>query len=330
MKKYFKMMSLFLGLLVCTPAFVACGGDDDDNTDSDRQTTNNDDKKTDDQAKNDSASVSPQSNVSILGTWVCEHSGSFYGGGSEVNIETFTFKSDNTFESRYFSESKFENQGGSLEITQKGTYTCVEGTYEILLIVNEMIRKGSEAGENKTLKGLKDSLSIPFDRVAGTDNAFVFMSQYLDGLNFYVKLGTTLKLNYPNHELLGTWVRQERDTIEGKVYTTDFSYAFESNGKFTITEYEQKGPDGKQEGGRKLFGYYCVLNNMFNVKGIVGKFIALVDFEESFFNDETQSYSERSIRRGGHPGMTYLIRGNQLYIGHGAQSIDDMEEYTKQ
>ena len=32
MKKYFKLMSLFLGLMICTPAFVACGDDDDDDT----------------------------------------------------------------------------------------------------------------------------------------------------------------------------------------------------------------------------------------------------------------------------------------------------------
>lgn len=52
MKKYLKLMSLFLGLMVSTSAFVACGGDDDDDQPTNQQ-------------------PGDQSNLSeaILGTW---------------------------------------------------------------------------------------------------------------------------------------------------------------------------------------------------------------------------------------------------------------------
>jgi len=69
MKKYFKLMSLFLGMMVCATGFVACGDDDEDTT-----------------TAKDSSSTGKVTTADLKGTWKYD----FYGLSYVFTEKTFT------------------------------------------------------------------------------------------------------------------------------------------------------------------------------------------------------------------------------------------------
>jgi hypothetical protein len=132
MKKYFKLMSLFLGLMICTPAFVACGDDDDDDTPAAE------------------TPATPAGPTSVVGKWVGE-----WAANPNSDDELmwryahklfYTIKADNTFEivesACYYTNESYDKEYDQPSIAidparPSGYYLverivhCMRGTYTL-------------------------------------------------------------------------------------------------------------------------------------------------------------------------------------------------------
>ena len=189
MKNYFKLMSLFLGMALCTTAFVACGSDDDDNT------------------SNGGTSGGSVSNV--IGTW--EDSFSTYTfTDKELTITT---NEQLTFNGAY----KIEN--GQLKYTQtvEGREVVNTATIKLLYGMTVMVLKTvpdnpddyslSEVAQVLFKKGTTPN--IPVSDIQGT------WHWYMRGDTDYVRTGLTINGNKFDM-IITPW---------GQRYTGTFTYS---------------------------------------------------------------------------------------------------------
>lgn len=243
MKKYFKLMSLFMGLMICTPAFVACGDDDDDSPSNNQNNQNNQEQKKDqDPPATDIAGTWKISLVNDAKTW-------------EGDVYTMKYDEEMSFNADQTFKATVKGDGGGSGNMYGGR---IEGSWSKLgsdrVIVNmekkyNFNQDGSEEAD-KHFTASKDTLSYFFK-----GNAVFCESVINNGFFAYTRSGE-LPYNgygdYANSPILGVWIGEDF-AWDGTPITT--KYELKSNGTYALTQ------DNHQGWSEGMAGYYIVDNN---------------------------------------------------------------------
>ena len=281
MKKYFKLLSLFLGLLVCTPAFVACGGDDDDDSPSSNNNSGQSDQPT-----------PPETD--IVGTWninlKTEVNASQSGKVTFTYDETMSFNADNSF-----SAIMKENQGYSSGYRYEGNWSRL-GTDRVIVDMKSRFFINQDGSENAdpNFYAHKDTLSYFFK-----GNALFCESVVNDGHFAYTRSGE-LPYNgygdYANSPVLGVWVGEDFAS-DGTPIT--LKYELTANGTFAQTEDNHRG---WSEG---LAGYYILDNN---------RIMFISYYFTSKMNSDDNKWEVIGYRMWGGHWIDFKVDGVKLYL----------------
>lgn len=290
--KYFKFMSLFLGMMVATTAFVACGDDDDkpNNTPSGNQGGNSDDP-------------TPPPVNDIKGTW---------------RVEVYVSDEQKAQGNYQWAELQFNEDGTYRESWSQWNETRCEGTWakdgDGKVKVKITKKFVSQWQNNNEYTMVEDpNFTTPVDTTftyTFKDNSVLLAESYLlDGYMLYTrdgKVSTKGYGNYAGHALVGSWKTQEWRSWSSGWYTTEAE--FTADGLCYDQTYDAPDESGDMW-GEGFGGYYFIEGDQLLCIKIFG----------TLYNPQTQRWEfARPWLQGGGQWQKIDIRDNVLYtpVGH--------------
>lgn len=304
--------SLLLGMMICTPAFVACGGDDDDTPSTKQDQT-------------------PTTKKSMVGTWKVSH----VGDNGLRKDETLIFNQDNTYE-RDWVEVEFSWIGAEKVLTHyetvvKGTYTYKDGTLKVKDTQSFTYDQDQKKlVDNPDFKASDEYYTVPFVECGNG----ILMWSHMGGIELFCPANQSIKQpSLAGNELVGRW--EIRQTWIDNPDNVTVRY-IEINADGTMVE----GGESRHIAGNELFqasrskGILVLLDTEM-VNKLVGE-VAEMELPQgvkfcSFIEDVSDYYSvygdqfkwsDKEPRHGGHPNQ-YAIKNGKLYFG----VIGQDEEY---
>ena len=290
MKKYFKLMSLFLGLMICTPAFVACGDDDDDDAPA-------------------PAAETPQQVVpetEITGGWKINISANavVYGGSTQQisYLESMAFNSDGSF----VTEAGENSEGNTYKTKYEGTWSKLGSDRVVVSLTAAYSGQDGNYTPDQHFQAHNDTLGYFFKGNA------LFCESIVNGGYFAYTRDGNLPFSgfgdYSNSPVLGIWQGQD---FAWDGTPIDLQYELRSDGTFFCTQ------DNHQGWSEGTAGYY-ILDG--------GRIMFINYYFISKMNSGEDKWDIVGFRMWGGHWFNFRVEDNKLY-GDGFMSMSDEVDY---
>ena len=304
MKNYFKLMSLFLGMALCTTAFVACGSDDDDTPATSNGGNNG--------GNNSGNNGGTTTETGIEGTWKIELNNTLTVQNQTTSFsykESMTFNTDGTFKSEATETNTNWHNADRLEGSWKKL-----GTDKVIVTVTKRYTIGQDNVEqlDSNFAEKTDTLGYFFK-----GNALFCETPSVNNEGYFAYTRTgALPFSgfgdYAGNPILGSWVGEDF-AWDGTPITNKLE--LRSDGTFFQTMDNHRG---WSEG---TAGYYILKNN--SIMLISYYFI-------SKMGSETDDWEVVGYRMWGGQWSDYTINGDIL-SNPGAESMHgDMDVMVRE